>query len=112
MFLGWVILSAFAGEGLSKSAISATISKYRPEVRKCYEQGLKKNEALKGKVELAFTVDAKGKVDSVEVAKSELPDPAVGTCLTEKFKTWQFPENLEGQKTVVKAYPFLFNPVK
>lgn len=109
MILPYLILSAVAGEGLSKSAINATITKHRAEVRECYQAGLKRDPALKGKVVTAFTLAPNGKVDSVEVVQSELPDAAVGACLTDRFKTWQFPESLEGDKTAVKAYPFLFN---
>ncbi len=106
-----LVLSAFA-TGLSKNSINATIRKNNPEAIACYKQGLSRNPALKGKLIAAFTVAPDGKVKEATISKNELGDEKVAECLAEKIKGWKFPESLEGEESIVAAYPFVFNPAK
>jgi TonB family protein len=76
------------------------------DVRLCYNQGLVKNPALKGRVSIQFTIAPSGKVAVSIVQESTLSDAAVGQCIAKAVKRWSFPPP-EGGGNVVVEYPFI-----
>ncbi len=78
-------------------------------LRLCYENGLRTDPSLSGRVEVAFTIDKDGAVSGVgSGGGTTLPDSAVVSCVTKAFGGLSFPAPESG---VVKVtYPINFSP--
>ena len=87
------------------------ILRYLSQVRACYEEGLKRNQALLGQVTMAFVVGGQGQVNSANVQRSSLNDRPVEDCIQMKMLSWKFPQP-RGGKPVPVSYPFMLRPVK
>jgi hypothetical protein len=74
--------------------------------RLCYENGLKNNPDLKGRVNVRFVIARDGSVSAVSNAGSDLPDPGVVSCVVRAFRGLSFPQPEGGIVTVV--YPITF----
>lgn len=76
--------------------------------RLCYENGLKNNPNLEGRVSVRFVIDRQGNVVNPTNAGSDLPDAGVVSCVVATYTGLSFPQPEGGTVTVV--YPILFNP--
>jgi hypothetical protein len=76
--------------------------------RLCYENGLRNNPSLQGRVGVRFVIDRNGAVTSVGNGGSDLPDSAVTSCVIRAFYGLSFPPPDEGIVTV--TYPIMFTP--
>lgn len=94
---------------LDKDIIRRIVRAHINEVRHCYNKGLTKDPALKGKVTVDFTIGSTGKVTASSVSSTTLSDKAVGTCIAAAAKRWKFPSPTGGGVVVVK-YPFSLEP--
>ncbi len=76
--------------------------------RLCYENGLRKDPNLTGKVSVSFVIGRDGSVGTVSSGPNTLPDAGVVACVTKAFYGLSFPEPEGG---VVKVtYPIVFSP--
>jgi hypothetical protein len=73
----------------------------------CYDDGLKRNPKLEGRVVPKFVIERDGSVRDVTMAASTLPDAMV-QCLQHACETLRFPPPDGGIVTVV--YPMAFSP--
>ena len=87
--------------------IKNAISKYTGQVKACYEQRLKSNPSLAGRVELLWYITG-GRVTSVEVLGNSTDDSELASCIARKVRTWRFPDDLEADTEVM--YPFILSP--
>ena len=76
--------------------------------RMCYENGLKNNPTLAGRVAVRFVIGRDGGVASVGNGGSDLPDAAVVNCVVRSFSGLSFPAPDGGIVTV--TYPISFSP--
>jgi hypothetical protein len=76
--------------------------------RLCYENGLKTNPALTGRVAVKFIIDRSGAVSMTADGGSDLPDTSVVQCVVRGFGNLSFPQPDNGMVTVV--YPIVFSP--
>ena len=77
--------------------------------RLCYENGLRTNPKLEGKVVIKFEIDTLGAVSTVAVVKdTTMLDKGVAACVQRAFNGLSFPQP-EGGKVVV-IYPLAFAP--
>jgi len=98
-------------EGLDRSQIQATIMRYLSQVRACYEEGLKRNQALIGQVTMNFEINGGGNLNYSRVGRSSLGDRPVEECISTKMMNWKFPQPRGGVNVKV-SYPFMLRPVK
>ncbi len=91
---------------LSADAIKRVVIQHRSKLRACYEQGLKKNPELQGKVTVAFTIAPSGRVAVSKMAESSLHDAQVEQCIVQAFATMVFPKPTGGDVKV--SYPVVF----
>lgn len=77
--------------------------------RLCYEQGLRANPNLGGRVTAAFSIDPTGAVVNASDGGSDLPDSAVVSCVTRSFRNLSFPQP-EGGGVVSVRFPIVFAP--
>jgi len=94
---------------LDKDIIRRIVRAHINEVRYCYNQGLARDPALKGKVSISFTIGPTGKVSIATVADSTLSDENVANCIAKAVKRWTFPKPIGGGVVVV-TYPFVLEP--
>jgi TonB family protein len=78
-------------------------------IQMCYEQQLRRNPSLAGKVTIEFTIQTRGNVTDVKVKENTTGDAAVGTCVANTVSTFRFNPGPEGG-SVTYAYPFVFQP--
>lgn len=97
----------FDGE-LDQGQVLAEIRKRNGAIRRCYERGLKRNPALKGKVTLRFVITLAGTVSQVSLPEDDIGDPEVAGCITSAVRLWRFPPPSGGPATV--EVPFVFSP--
>jgi hypothetical protein len=76
--------------------------------RFCYENGLRNNPNLQGRVAVKFIVDRNGAVATTADGGSDLPDQTVVECVVRAFGNLSFPQPESGRVTVV--YPITFSP--
>jgi hypothetical protein len=76
--------------------------------RLCYENGLRTNPNLQGRVSVRFVIDRGGAVSTASDGGSDIPDQGVVGCVVRGFNNLSFPQPEGGIVTVV--YPIIFNP--
>ena len=77
--------------------------------RLCYEDGLRKNALLEGRIAVKFVIDGTGAVQSVVDGGSDLPDSSVVACVVRAFDSLAFPQP-EGGGIVTVVYPIILAP--
>lgn len=75
--------------------------------RNCYEEGLRRNPSLTGRVTARFVIDRVGAVTLAQNGGSDLPDSAVISCVLSAFYGLSFPAPDNGIVRV--SYPILFS---
>ena len=76
--------------------------------RLCYENGLRANPGLTGRIATRFVIDRTGAVSMSQDAGSDMPDQAVVGCVVRSFSSLSFPSPEGGVATV--TYPITFSP--
>jgi len=76
--------------------------------RMCYENGLRSNPNLTGRVSARFVIGREGSVTTVQNGGSDLPDAGVVSCVVSAFYGVSFPKPEAGIVTV--TYPIMFSP--
>jgi hypothetical protein len=76
--------------------------------RLCYENGLRNNPSLQGRVAVHFVIGNDGAVSNVGNAGSDMPDSSVVSCVVRAFYGLSFPRPERGIVTVM--YPIMFSP--
>jgi hypothetical protein len=76
--------------------------------RLCYENGLRNNPNLQGRVAVRFVIGRDGAVSNVSNGGSDLPDASVVQCVVRAYYGLSFPQPEGGIVTVV--YPIMFSP--
>ncbi|HTM21087.1 MAG TPA: AgmX/PglI C-terminal domain-containing protein [Kofleriaceae bacterium] len=94
--------------GRSKPAIDQVMRANAGRFLACYNQVLKHDRRLAGRVVLSFAIGKSGDVVHASIASSTLDSPAVESCLVHVVLRLHFPG---GDPTTVN-YPFLFQPSK
>ena len=94
---------------LPESDIRRIVRQNFGKLRLCYENGLKTDPTLQGKVMARFTIAKDGSVSNVADAGSTIKDKTVVTCAFNTFKSLKFPAP-EGGGIVIVTYPIVFSP--
>jgi hypothetical protein len=92
----------------SNEALLAVVRRYAPGIQFCYDNELKKNPGLRGKLVVSLTVLASGQVSEAFVVENTLRSGAVVDCVLSQMRGWQFPAIPQGS-TSFKT-PFVFTP--
>jgi len=106
-----VIQGRLAGVTVAGSLSTLMIRRYvrmqSNRYRSCYENGLRANPDLSGRVAVRFVFDHTGEVRTAQAVASTLGDSAVEECVVSAVRGIQFPATEQRGITVV-TYPFLF----
>jgi hypothetical protein len=95
---------------LDPSVVAREIRSRIGGIKACYENALKRNPNLSGKITVNFEISAVGKVLNVDVNKVSLDDDEVASCIKAKILGFRFPAPAGG--TVQVEYPFIFQASK
>jgi hypothetical protein len=76
--------------------------------RLCYENGMRSDPNLQGRVTVKFVIDRSGAVAMTADGGSDIPSSSVVQCVVRGFANLSFPQPEGGMVTVV--YPIMFNP--
>jgi hypothetical protein len=93
---------------LPADVIQRVVRQNAGRYRFCYEQGLRGNPNLAGRVAVRFVIGHDGSVSSVQNGGSDMPDGNVISCVVRSFYGMSFPATGDGIVTV--TYPILFQP--
>ncbi len=92
---------------LEPTAIQRIIRQNFGRFRACYEEGLRRNPELEGRVTTRFVIGRDGAVSNAGDGGSDLPDPRVVSCVVKAFYGLSFPQPEGGIVTV--TYPIAFS---
>ncbi len=92
----------------SNESLLSVVRRYAPGIQFCYDNELKKNPGLRGKLVVSITVLASGAVSEAIVVENSLRSPAVTDCVLSQMRGWRFPAIPRGN-TSFKT-PFVFTP--
>lgn len=97
--------------GLDPIIVQRIVRQNFGRFRLCYENGLRSNPKLAGKVVTRFTIGKDGATSAVSLAKdTTMPDMKVSACVTLAFAGLSYPQPDGAGVTVV--YPLLFSPAE
>jgi hypothetical protein len=92
---------------LPPEAIRRIVRQNFGRFRLCYENGLRGNPTLAGRVTVAFVIGRDGSVQQSQNGGSDLTDPAVVSCVVRAFFGLSFPQPEGGIVSV--TYPIVFS---
>jgi len=96
------------GGRLPPEVIQRVVRQNFGRFKACYENGLRNNPSLQGRVAVRFVIGRDGDVANVANGGSDLPDGGVVSCVTRAFYGLSFPHPENGIVTV--TYPIVFSP--
>lgn len=93
---------------MSSRDIGKVFRMNRSAIQRCYEKALKSNPTLKGKIAVTFMINAKGRVEMVEISDDTMKNSSVSSCIKNLVRRWRFPKPEDGPASV--TLPFVFSP--
>jgi TonB family protein len=87
------------------NSVKKYVGRKKGQIKACYEEQLKANPDLGGKVEVIWTVNPDGSVSGVKVENNSTGNQALADCIVRRIKRWSFPEQ-EDEFEI--TYPFNF----
>lgn len=87
-----------------------TILKYSGGLRYIYNNALRKDPSLKGKITVKMVISIDGKVVNAEVVSSTISSPEMEEAIIKRIYRWQFLELKTGEDFTI-AYTFDFSPI-
>ncbi len=94
--------------GLPPEVIQRIVRQNFGRFRLCYENGLRSNPNLQGRVATRFLIGTDGNVGTVSNGGSDMPDGNVVRCVARAFPSLSFPQPEGGTVSVVA--PIFFSP--
>lgn len=91
------------------SLVSGMIRQRKSAIQRCYENELRNNPSLSGKVTVQFSIETSGTVSGVSVTENTTGSAALGSCVTATIGRFRFNPGPEGG-SVRFSYPFVFQP--
>jgi TonB family protein len=77
-------------------------------LKACYENALKRNPSLKGRLRIRFTILETGGIADLSVVENGVGSPDVATCVANTMRAWRTSFRPSGPVTV--EFPFVFSP--
>ena len=89
------------------AALQGAVSRYRGQVRNCYERALKQNSMLQGRITVTLSIGARGNVESAS-ASGPMPS-SVNSCVSSVARSWQLVAPTGGTCATARV-PFNMTP--
>ncbi|AKT43770.1 AgmX/PglI C-terminal domain-containing protein [Chondromyces crocatus] len=91
---------------LPREVVQRLIRHHVGRFRQCYLTGLRRNPALKGRMNVTFVIGKEGSVTSVREGSSDMGNKDVSACVIRAFQSMSFPMPKEGVVIVSSALQF------
>lgn len=91
---------------IDKKGVARVIRKRAAAFQQCYENALKTDSKLKGKLVVEFTIAEDGRVADANVVNDGVGSPAVAKCVLNALKRLRFPKPDDGEVTITNAFVF------
>jgi hypothetical protein len=101
--------SPTVGGHLPPEVIQRIVRQNFGRFRFCYENALRNNPSLQGRIAVRFVIGRDGAVSNVGNGGSDLPDAGAVSCVVRAFYGLSFPQPDEGGIVTV-VYPIMFTP--
>lgn len=95
---------------IDQAKLGAFIKARMGLIKACYENALKRNPNLKGKIAIRFTILETGGLADLQTVTNSMGSPDVAGCITATMRSWRTQFKPSGPVTV--EYPFVFSPVQ
>lgn len=95
--------------GRNEAEVDKSISTYTGGVKYLYNNALRNDPSLKGKITVKLTISERGKVTKVEIVSSTLNNKELEDAIMNRIYKWQFSEAI-GAGDFVITYAFDFSP--
>lgn len=82
-------LGSVEAVGGDADKVKSTIARYRGQVQNCYEQRLRENPSLSGRLLIAININ-EGRVTSAGIDENGTGDKGLETCVVGRVRTWRF----------------------
>ena len=92
---------------LDSAAIRRVMNRKKSAIKACYENALKRDRNLQGKLIISFEIDERGRISNVSFGGS-LGSRDVEQCIRTRSRSWRFPRPDGGP--VFVDYPIVFTP--
>jgi TonB family protein len=92
----------------SNASLLAVIQRYAAGIQYCYENELRRQPKLAGKLVVTITVAASGEVTDARVVQDGLGSSKLSNCALSQIREWRFPPVAKGTTTF--QTPFVFTP--
>jgi hypothetical protein len=92
---------------IDQQKLSGFVRARMAAIKACYENQLKRNPNLKGKIRIRFTILETGGLADVAAVENTLGSTEVAACIVGTMRTWRTPFRPAG--TVPVDYPFVFS---
>ncbi len=93
---------------VDRQALARYVRARLKAMQSCYEQELKRNPSLKGKIMVRFVITPAGRAGEISFEENTLGSESVSTCIRSVIRGWIFP--FKPPDNVAVAYPFVFSP--
>ncbi len=103
------VTSGSGDAGLDKDIIRRIVRAHIDEVRFCYNEGLRRDPALEGRIVAEFKVSGEGRVAAAPKIGTSIGDAEVDSCVADAIQGWRFPKTRAGEEVLV-TYPFILKP--
>lgn len=94
---------------LEAEVIQSSIRAEYPRFRACYEDALRRDPNIEGRVSVSFIIQLSGEVSDAHAVCPTLADHQAIDCVVEQFRKIKFPPP-EGGGVVTVFYPIMFSP--
>jgi hypothetical protein len=91
---------------LDPNMVAREVKSHLGNVKECYEQYLKLDPSLAGKLVVHWTISKKGTVSEVDTEENTFGSVQIADCVKEVVSRWQFPPPTGGSVEV--SFPFVF----
>ena len=93
-----------------RNDVSLRMASVNTPIAACYEEALKTNRKLKGRMVVSFATEpGTGKFKSVKIVENELPDPGLEQCVIGQVSTLALAQPTK--TSVAITYPLAFSPI-
>ena len=99
-------LGAEGGVGqIDNGAVAAVFGRRKGAITACYEKELRRNQNIKGRITLRFTIGTSGRITSIAATQNTTGDEGIASCIISKVQGWKFDPPSGGAVTF--TYPFI-----
>lgn len=90
---------------INNSAVAAVFGRRKSAITACYEKELRRNQNIKGRITLRFTIGTSGRITSIAATQNTTGDEGIASCIISKVEGWKFDPPTGGAVTF--TYPFI-----